>query len=563
MVCATSADDEHACVASRRASRRWLGKAARCLAVLCACMLSPAWAQSAATAAPAAASAVPPAPLSIYNRDIFVFRAPFLGVSPEERARAARERIAGILRRPGKLVSTVEPAPQGAIVRLGGVLAFVVTPADTDAISESPIEAARRAAAALDVAASESLESRDLRALLSAAAWAAFASVVLVGLVWGLARLRRIVKRTVAEAGDKGDRFVRIGTVEVLRRNHVLAWARRGVDVAFWLIVLVAANEWLGYVLGRFPYTRPWGEQLSAFLLNAGGRMLEAVAHAMPDLAIAIAIFVIARGAARVADAFLRRVQSGQTAMGWLDSDTANPTRRLVTILIWAFAIVMAYPYLPGSDTDAFKGMSVLIGLMISLGATSVIGQGASGLILMYTRTLRRGEYVRVGDHEGTVVDMGVFATRIRTGMGVELTLPSALVLGAVTMNYSRGVRGNGFVVDIDVTIGYDTPWRQVEAMLVEAARVTPGVLADPPPQVFQTALSDFYVAYRLVCHAMPAEPKPRAEVISLLHASVQDVFNAHGVQIMSPHYLGDPATGKTVPRERWYAAPARPPREG
>ena len=112
------------------------------------------------------------------------------------------------------------------------------------------------------------------------------------------------------------------------------------------------------------------------------------------------------------------------------------------------------------------------------------------------------------------------------------------------------------------MTIGYDTPWRQVNAMLVEAALRTPGVLADPPPHVFQTALSDFYPEYRLVCQAMPAEPRPRAEVMSLLHANIQDLFNEHGVQIMSPHYLGDPATAKVVPREQWYAAPAKPPQQ-
>jgi small-conductance mechanosensitive channel len=133
-------------------------------------------------------------------------------------------------------------------------------------------------------------------------------------------------------------------------------------------------------------------------------------------------------------------------------------------------------------------------------------------------------------------------------------------VLGAVTRNYSRAVKGQGFIVDTTVTIGYDTPWRQVNAMLVEAAKRTPGILSDPAPRVFQIALSDFYPEYKLVCQAIPTEARPRAEVMSALHANVQDVFNEHGVQIMSPHYLSDPATAKVVPREQWYAAPAKPP---
>jgi small-conductance mechanosensitive channel len=178
----------------------------------------------------------------------------------------------------------------------------------------------------------------------------------------------------------------------------------------------------------------------------------------------------------------------------------------------------------------------------------------------MYTRIYRPGEYVRVGDNEGTVVALGMFTTRVRTGMGEELTLPNSMVLGSVTKNYSRAAEGAGFIVDAAVTIGYDAPWRQVHAMLIEAARRTPGVVPDDPtPRVFQTALSDFYVEYRLVCQAIPRDPHPRAEVVSTLHANIQDVFNEHDVQIMSPHYFMDPAHAKLVPPVKWYTAPAKP----
>jgi small-conductance mechanosensitive channel len=132
------------------------------------------------------------------------------------------------------------------------------------------------------------------------------------------------------------------------------------------------------------------------------------------------------------------------------------------------------------------------------------------------------------------------------------------MITATVTKNYSRTVQGPGYVVDTVVTIGYDTPWRQVEAMLLEAARRTPGVLDEPPAQVFQTALSDFYPEYRLVAQAIPSQPRPRAVLLSMLHANIQDVFNEYEVQIMSPHYLGDPEHEKRVPRDKWYAAPAK-----
>jgi len=346
----------------------------------------------------------------------------------------------------------------------------------------------------------------------------------------------------------------------ILGGGRLITLARWAVQAIAVLVIFVMADRWLTFVLLEFPYTRAWGEQLDEFLvgivLKIGGNILRAV----PDLFVALVIFLIARAFIGMFRPVFDRVETGAATSHWLDRDTARPTRRLVTVAVWLFAIVMAYPYLPGSNSEAFKGMSVLIGLMVTMGGSSLFGQAASGLILMYSRTVRVGEYVRIGDQEGTVTELGSFTTKIRTGLGEEVTVPNSVVLGTVTKNYSRTVKGQGFVLDTTVTIGYDTPWRQVEAMLKEAARRTEGVLGDPEPRVFQTGLSDFYPEYRLVCQAIPSEPRPRAMVLSSLHAHIQDVFNEYGVQIMSPHYLGDPADAKVVPKAKWYAKPAVPP---
>ena len=275
-------------------------------------------------------------------------------------------------------------------------------------------------------------------------------------------------------------------------------------------------------------------------------------------MALAATIFLMARLSANFSGRLLTRLSYAKTERAWLNSETLPTTRRLVACAIWLFALAMAYPYLPGAQTDAFKGLSVLLGLMVSLGASSIVGQGAAGLILTYTRTIRPGEYVRIGEHEGTVVQMGMFTTRIRTGLGEELTLPNSMITASVTKNYSRAVQGPGYIIDTTVTIGYDTPWRQVEAMLTEAARRTAGILMDPSPVVFQTGLSDYYPEYRLVAQAVPERPRPRAEVLSQLHANIQDVFNEYGVQIMSPHYMADPVDAKVVPPDNWFAAPAQ-----
>jgi small-conductance mechanosensitive channel len=397
--------------------------------------------------------------------------------------------------------------------------------------------------------------------MTNAAIWAGGATAIYLCVLWVLRFVGRAFTGRMLQFADSTAGHLRIGGTEIVRRERLLRVVGHLLRLGFWAIVLLVTYEWVGFVLGLFPFTRPWGEQLNSFLVETALDILTGMAGAIPDLLIVVVIFVIAHTVNGLLHNFFDGVQARRIEVDWLDADSVRPTRRLVSIGVWIFALVMAYPYIPGSDSEAFKGLSVLLGLMISIGGSGIVGQAASGLILMYTRTYRPGEFVRIADHEGTIVEMGMFTTRLRTGLGEELTLPNSLVLGAVTKNYSRVVKGEGFVVDATVTIGYDVPWRQVHAMLVEAARRTVGVVPEPPPHVFQTALSDFYVEYRLVCQGVPTEPRPRAQVLSDLHANIQDVFNEHGVQIMSPHYLGDPAENKVVPKEKWYEAPATRPK--
>ena len=504
----------------------------------------------------------PTGTLTVFNRPIVTFRSTVLGVTPQDRAASALTRVLGLLERGGDGKITVEKIDVGNVVKIDGGLAFIIADSDVDPLSDDTLDTVTaRAVEALSKAIAETKEARDARLMLAAAIWAGGATVIFLLLLAALRFSARATARRMAAFADQAAEKVKIGGGSLVNRRRAIVFARHAVEAVFWAIALLITYQWLSFVLGRFPFTRAWGEQLNTYLAATAINILSAIAQAIPELQIVAVIFVLARAASGILRTFFDGVQSHRIEVSWLDADSARPTRRLASIAVWAFALAMAYPYIPGSGTEAFKGVSVLLGLMVSIGASGIVGQAASGLILMYTRTFRPGEYVRVGDHEGTIVEMGMFTTRVRTGLGEELTLPNSYALSTVSKNYSRTVKGAGFILDTTVTIGYDTPWRQVDAMLIDAAKRTPGVLADPTPHVFQTALSDFYVEYRLVCQAVPSDPRPRAEVLSVLHANVLDVFNEHGVQIMSPHYLGDPADTKVVPKARWYEAPARQPR--
>lgn len=498
------------------------------------------------------------ATLMYFNRPIVTFRSTLMGVSATDRASRAQARIEAQLAAPGPFAVGQKRETAGILVQINGATSFIVTAEDVDRLEQEPIElAASRAADALRLVIRESNESGNVDAIARAAGLAAIATLVLALVTWGLLRMRNWGRRRLLAASRRHARRLQLGGVQVLRRERMAAVVDGALTAAFWLLAVLLTVEWLGYVLTRFPFTRPWGELLNSYLFDLAARMAHATVSAIPDLFTAAMIFLIARLITRMVHSFFERVQGEQVHMQWLDADVAVPSRRIAKTLIWLFALAMAYPYLPGSDSEAFRGLSVLVGLMVSLGASNLVGQAASGLILTYGRVYRKGEYVRIADQEGTVTELGIFATRLRTGMGEELTLSNSTILAGTTRNYSRVVKGEGFVLDTTVTIGYDTPWRQVHAMLGEAARRTPGVLAAPAPQVFQTALSDWYPQYRLVCQAVPSEPRPRAEILSTLHANIQDVFNEYGVQIMSPQYFEDPPTPKIVPPDKWFTPPA------
>jgi small-conductance mechanosensitive channel len=493
------------------------------------------------------------APVVIANRTVIVLRGPIAGYTAEERVRNSIDRIEAALDSNPYAQISFDDSDTGTRVLVGDALAYIVTKIDIDAYAgETPQILAKESARRLERAIAERREQHSLRYLAIAAAYATAATAVYAALLWLLRWGNRRVGSYISVAAEEKVRKFQIGGVRV--------FATRFVAVLAWLLGLTATVWWVAFVLQRFPYTRRWGEDLQVNLVDMARQIVLAILGALPGLAFAIVIFFLARLLLRLAGAFFNRVEHGSLELTWLDRDTARPTRRIFSFVVWVFALAVAYPYLPGAQTDAFKGLSVLIGLMVSLGGASVIGQAFSGIILMYVRIFRRGDYVRIGDHEGTVAELGMFATRIRTGLGEEVSISNAAVLAATTKNYSRAIPGTGFVLDTTVTIGYSTPWRQVEAMLIEAARRTEDIAHAPQPVVRQTALSDFYVEYRLIAYSPAEKPLVRAEILHHLHGHIQDVFNEYGVQIMSPHYMMDPSQPQVVPKDKWYTPPARPP---
>ena len=317
---------------------------------------------------------------------------------------------------------------------------------------------------------------------------------------------------------------------------------------------MTAGYIWLTFVLSRFAYSRPWGETLGRFLIETVSRMAAGVVDHVPNLITLGIILFITRAVAATLGAWFRAVERGDLQVPWLDPVAGRGARRLTVIAIWLFAITVAYPYVPGANTEAFKGVSVFVGLVVSLGSVGVVGQMMGGLFILFNRALRPGDVVKVGDITGVVKELGVVSLTLTTRAREEVTIPNSVVVADSIRNFSR-VQEGAVVLSTSVTIGYDTPWRQVRAMLLLAAARTDGVLREPAPVVYETALSDFYVEYELVAHGTSAIT--RAVLMSDLHQQILDAFNEHGVQIMSPHFEGQPEKLAIVEKANWFSAPA------
>lgn len=497
-----------------------------------------------------------PHAVRVWNRYIVELRATVAGLSPRERAARIQQRIEDLP--PEVLRGEVKAAP-AQIGRLKGILISVddhillgLVPQDVDPESRKTLDQlAGEAATQFEKAFAAMAEQQRLPVLLRGIAITLGLTLLLMLALWGIVVLRRRALRRL-----KVSERQRPLVLQGLNFAPLLTGFERGlIKLTAWGAIAIAVYLWLTFVLVQFPYFQPIGERLEIHLLDLLTDLGVAIVRAVPGLFTVLVIFVLTRLVTGAVSTFLKSVETGQVTAGWLEPELAKATRWVVVALIWVFALTVAYPYIPGSDTQAFKGISVLLGVMVSLGSAGLVNQVMSGLAIVYSRSFRLGDHIQAGEHEGIVSQMGILSAKIKNRRQ-EITIPNAVLVGLTITNYSRLAEKSGTVVaSTSVTIGYDAPWRQVHAMLLLAAERTGGICNEPHPFVLQHALSDFYVEYHLNVHI--EKPEDRFFVLSALHGNIQDVFNEHGVQIMSPHFEAQPESEIVVPKSRWHAPPA------
>ncbi|POZ63209.1 mechanosensitive ion channel family protein [Chromobacterium alticapitis] len=495
--------------------------------------------------------------LELDNRPVFVFLARQAGLTPEQRLQRTLERIRELeapdLAQPVKAAPLADPRLRGMALSINGKPLFTLLDGDLDPGDQLTLEqAAARAQARLNDLRLLALEQRSPEQMAKAVLLALLAAALFIASLTLIARFRAASRRRL-ERQPLGRLPWLAGRFDVVR--FLRAAECQLVDITALLSALVAGYVWLSYTLGRFPATRPLGRKLGQSLWQLLSTLADDILSALPGLASVAVIFLLTRLASRALMLLFRAVERGQLELPGLHAETVGATRRLAAFILWLFALIVAYPYLPGAGSDAFKGVSVFFGLMVTLGSAGLMNHAMSGLVLIYARALRPGDYVKIGEVEGTVSELSALSTKLITGQGYEITIPNAVAVGGQVNNYSRHREAAGPMIATRVTIGYDTPWRQVEALLELAARRTPGIDPSTPPQVRKLALQDFYIEYELQAKALPDALPPRLR--DQLHAQIVDAFNEFGVQIMSPHFVEQPSAPVLVPAERWREPPA------
>jgi small-conductance mechanosensitive channel len=478
----------------------------------------------------------------------------------ERRAHDIRDRIQSIAADPSIRADTlrVVETEDRAVVLAGerSVLNVFDADAKLEGVRRHVLAEAYRSRIAEAIAAYRS--DRNPHVLLTHALYALGATlafgVLLLALRRGYRWLVELATRRLAERFEKLEK----GSVNLIQARQLwqgLHGIFKGLRVVLTLVILYL---YLNYVLELFPWTRPVSRRLIDLVVDPLRVMGTALIGYIPDLVFLAILVVVMRYVLKLARLFFAGIEQGRIKVASIDSELAEPTYRIVRLLILIFAVVVAYPYIPGSESEAFKGISILLGVMFSLSSTSVISNVIAGYSMIYRRAFRIGDRIKVGEVAGDVMERKLLVTRLRSVKNEEIVIPNSEILNSNVVNYSTLAREQGLILHTTVGIGYETPWRQVEAMLRMAAARTPGLLAEPRPFVLQKALGDFCVTYEINVYC--DQPQAMGRIYTALHQNILDVFNEYGVQIMTPAYEGDTEQPKVVPKARWFEAPAEPP---
>ncbi|HPJ36944.1 MAG TPA: mechanosensitive ion channel [Spirochaetota bacterium] len=328
---------------------------------------------------------------------------------------------------------------------------------------------------------------------------------------------------------------LKVKTIEILSEERIVEIVVKISEILKILIYLLLLYFYISLLFSLFEFTSQWTGILLGYIYRPLSTIINSFVQFIPNLFFIIVIIFITRYMIKFSGLLFFELKRGSFSLPGFDREWAQPTYKILRFLIIIFAVIVIFPYIPGSQSEAFKGVSIFLGVLFSLGSTSIVANIVAGVILTYMNAFKDGDRVTIGDATGDIIEKTLLITRIRTVKNVIITIPNGLILGSHIINFSSSAKNRGLVLHTAVTIGYDVPWRIVHEELLRAAKMTEHILEQPEPFVLQKSLDDFYVSYEL--NAYTDKPHQMAGIYSQMHQNIQDCFNDKGIEIMSPHY--------------------------
>lgn len=478
----------------------------------------------------------PGAPLIIDGDTLLVIYARKGGMRPEARVSATKSKVMEVGKRLTMFVDSIYvfDSEVSSDVMVGEDVILSVTDLDALWMGMERMELAETYRAAISKKVKELHETYGLQQKLQSVGWVVLIIAVQVLLIWLIVWLFRRWKFSITRKLLRRIKSVSIKDYPLLDTHRLGISIIFVLNLARLLLILEVVLVGVTFMFSFFPETKAYTYKVLGFIWNPLSDILKAVVVYLPDLFKIVVIIICFHYLMKAIHYFADEIANGRLKINGFYADWALPTYTILRVLLYSFMFVMIWPLLPNSDSEIFQGVSVFIGLVVSLGSTSVVGNVMAGLVMTYMRPFRLGDYIRYGDTEGEVVEKSMLVTRIRTRKNEIVTIPNSNMMSSQTSNYTLSAQQYGVIVHTKITIGYDEPWQKIERLLLEAADKTDGIKKHPKPFVRITTLDDFYVEYEI--NGCTERAKTLPAVYSTLHQNILDTMHGAGVEIMSPH---------------------------
>lgn len=434
-----------------------------------------------------------------------------------------------------------------------------VTDDDALWLEQDKTQVAQQYATTVRNAILQEKKDSSFQSVLIRIGWLLLIILVFSFIVYGINRLFKQLRRRIVREKDRYFKGVKVKEYALLNQQKQVGIVFNLLRIVRIIAILLVFYITLPFVFSIFPWTKGIADKLISWTLSPIKSILMGFLHYLPKLLTIIVIYLITRYLVKFVNYLAEEVATGNLTINGFYPDWARPTGSGVKFLLYAFMFVVIFPYLPGSDSKIFQGVSVFLGILFSLGSSSAIANVIAGFVITYMRPFKIGDRVKIGEITGDVIEKNLLVTRLRTIKNEEITVPNASILNGHTINFTTSSKDLGLILHTTVTIGYEVPWKKVHEMLIKAAIATDGVMKNKPPFVLQTSLDDFAIAYEI--NVYTDHFHKMAVIYSDLHRHIIDEFNAEGIEIMSPHFIAHrDGNMTTVPAEYLpedYQAPA------